>query len=84
PKLIPDPIDFSNYTTAWTKVNFGKYTFNSFFIVVFDMIGSLFSCAVVAFGLALFNFKGRGLIFMVMLATLMIPGQVTMIPTYFI
>lgn len=84
PKLIPDPIDFSNYTTAWTKVNFAKYTFNSFFIVVFDMIGSLLSCAVVAFGLAMFNFKGRGLIFMVMLATLMIPGQVTMIPTYFI
>lgn len=84
PQLIPNPIDFSNYTTVWNKVNFGRYTFNSFFIVVFDMFGSLISCAVVAFGLAMFNFKGRGLIFTVMLATLMIPGQVTMIPTYFI
>ncbi|WP_168118547.1 carbohydrate ABC transporter permease [Paenibacillus sp. HB172176] len=84
PKLIPDPADFSNYTTVWTKVNFGRYTLNSFFIVVFDMIGSLLSCAFVAFGLAMFNFKLRGPIFLTMLATLMVPGQVTMIPTYFI
>ncbi len=84
PKLIPNPIDFSNYETAWNKVNFGRYTFNSFFIVVFDMIGALLSCALVAFGLAMFKFKLRGPIFVVMLATLMVPGQVTMIPTYFI
>jgi len=84
PRLIPDPIDFSNYVTAWNKVNFGRYTLNSFFIVVFDMVGSLLSCALVAFGLAMFNFKLRGPIFVVMLATLMVPGQVTMIPTYFI
>ncbi len=84
PQLIPDPIDFSNYATAWNKVNFGRYTLNSFFIVAFDMVGALLSCALVAFGLAMFNFKGRSLIFMIMLATMMIPGQVTMIPTYFI
>lgn len=84
PQLIPDPIDFSNYATAWTKVNFARYTLNSFIIVVFDMVGALLSCALVAFGLAMFNFRGRSFIFMVMLATMMIPGQVTMIPTYFI
>jgi multiple sugar transport system permease protein len=84
PRLIPDPIDFGHYLTAWNKVNFARYTFNSFFIVVFDMIGSLLSCALVAFGLAMFNFRLRGPIFLVMLATLMVPGQVTMIPTYFI
>lgn len=84
PKIIPDPADFSHYVNAWNKVNFGRYTFNSFFIVVFDMVGALLSCALVAFGLAMFNFKLRGPLFIVMLATLMIPGQVTMIPTYFI
>lgn len=84
PQLIPNPIDFRNFETVWNKVNFGRYTFNSFFIVTLDTLGALLSCAVVAFGLAMFNFKGRGLIFIVMLATLMVPSQVTMIPTYFI
>ncbi|WP_262681633.1 carbohydrate ABC transporter permease, partial [Paenibacillus sp. J5C2022] len=84
PQLIPDPIDFGNFTEVWNKVDFARYTFNSFFIVTLDMIGALLSCAVVAFGLAMFQFKGRALIFITMLATLMIPGQVTMIPTYFI
>ncbi|MEF2246362.1 MULTISPECIES: carbohydrate ABC transporter permease [unclassified Paenibacillus] len=84
PQLIPNPIDFGNFAEVWNKVNFARYTFNSFFIVTLDMIGALLSCAVVAFGLAMFEFKGRATIFIIMLATLMIPGQVTMIPTYFI
>ncbi|QNK56501.1 carbohydrate ABC transporter permease [Paenibacillus sp. PAMC21692] len=84
PQLIPNPIDFGNFAEVWNKVNFGRYTLNSFIIVTLDMIGALLSCAIVAFGLAMFQFRGRSLIFTIMLATLMIPGQVTMIPTYFI
>ncbi len=84
PQLIPNPINFDNYVTIWNKVNFGRYTLNSFFIVVLDMIGSLLSCSLVAFGLAMYKFKLKGPIYIVMLATLMVPGQVTMIPTYFI
>ncbi|WP_108994847.1 carbohydrate ABC transporter permease [Paenibacillus agaridevorans] len=84
PQLIPNPIDFGNFVEVWNKVNFARYTFNSFLIVTLDMIGALLSCSVVAFGLAMFEFKGRATIFIIMLATLMIPGQVTMIPTYFI
>ncbi|MFD2115562.1 carbohydrate ABC transporter permease [Paenibacillus yanchengensis] len=84
PKLIPSPIDFSNYVTAWNKVNFGRYTLNSFIIVVFDLVGALLSSAMVAFGLAMYQFKLRGPLFVIMLATMMVPSQVTMIPTYFI
>lgn len=84
PRLIPNPIDFSNYQTVWSKVNFARYTMNSFFIVTVDVIGALLSCSLVAFGLAMFDFKLRDALFIVMLATLMIPGQVTMIPTYFV
>jgi len=84
PRIIPNPINFGNFVEVWNKVNFARYTLNSFIIVTLDMIGALLSCAVVAFGLAMFEFKGRALIFITMLATLMIPGQVTMIPTYFI
>jgi len=84
PQLIPNPFSFDNYAEVWNKVEFGRYTFNSFFIVTFEMVGSLLSCAFVAFGLAMYKFKLRGLIYAFMLATLLIPGQITMIPTYFI
>ncbi|WP_339269930.1 carbohydrate ABC transporter permease [Paenibacillus sp. FSL K6-1330] len=84
PQLIPNPVNWDNYVTIWNKVDFGRYTLNSFFIVSIEMVGSLISCAFVAFGLAMFTFRLRGLIYMIMLATLMIPSQVTMIPTYFI
>ncbi|WP_010272593.1 carbohydrate ABC transporter permease [Paenibacillus senegalensis] len=84
PQLIPNPLNWDNYATIWNRVDFGRYTLNSFIIVVFDMIGSLLSCAFVAFGLAMYNFKLRGPIYVMMLASLMIPSQVTMIPTYFI
>lgn len=84
PQLIPNPMNWDNYVTIWNKVDFGRYTLNSFLIVSIEMVGSLISCAFVAFGLAMFTFRLRGLIYMIMLATLMIPSQVTMIPTYFI
>lgn len=84
PQLIPNPVNWDNYVTIWNKIDFGRYTLNSFFIVSIEMVGSLVSSAFVAFGLAMFTFRLRGLIYMIMLATLMIPSQVTMIPTYFI
>lgn len=84
PQLIPNPLNWENYTTIWSKVDFGRYTWNSFLLVALEMVGALLSCSMVAFGLAMFKFKLRGPIQMVMLATLMIPSQVTMIPTYFI
>ncbi|OMF79971.1 carbohydrate ABC transporter permease [Paenibacillus glucanolyticus] len=84
PQLIPNPMNWDNYVTIWNKIDFGRYTMNSFFIVSIEMVGSLVSSAFVAFGLAMFTFRLRGLIYMIMLATLMIPSQVTMIPTYFI
>jgi multiple sugar transport system permease protein len=84
PKLIPNPVDWEYFVTVWGKVNFARYTFNTFFVVILDVIGSLLSCAVVGFGLAMFNFKLKRLIYASMLATLMLPGQVSMIPHYFI
>jgi multiple sugar transport system permease protein len=84
PQLIPNPLNWENYATIWSKVDFGRYTWNSFLLVALEMVGALLSCSMVAFGLAMFKFKLRGPIHLVMLATLMIPSQVTMIPTYFI
>ncbi|NOU68915.1 ABC transporter permease subunit [Paenibacillus sp. LMG 31461] len=84
PKLWPHPIEWSNYYKVWVEVNFVRYAMNSVLITVLDMVGMVASCAIVAYGLAFFEFKGRNLIFLAMLGTMMLPSQVTMIPTYFI
>ena len=84
PQLIPNPFRWENYETVWERVNFGRYTLNSGIIVALDMAGTLISCSFVAFGLAMFRFRGRAAIYVAMLATLMMPGQVTLIPSYFI
>lgn len=84
PELIPNPAKWENYATIWNKVSFGRYTVNSLFIVAVDLIGTLISCSFVAFGLAMFRFKLRNTIYLVMLGTMMLPAQVTMIPSYFI
>ncbi|MDF2660915.1 MAG: binding-protein-dependent transport system inner rane component [Paenibacillus sp.] len=84
PKLFPDPVMWSNYAKVWIEVNFVRYSMNSLFVTALDLIGTVASCAIVAYGLAFFEFRGRNLIFMAMLGTMMLPSQVTMIPTYFI
>ncbi|MCU6710830.1 carbohydrate ABC transporter permease [Paenibacillus sp. J5C_2022] len=84
PQWIPDPFVWSNYSYIWLKVDFGRYTLNSFVIIVADVIGMLLSCSMVAFGMAVFDFKLKRLLYFGMLATLMLPFQITMIPSYFI
>jgi multiple sugar transport system permease protein len=84
PKLFPDPVMWSNFAKVWIEVNFVRYSMNSLFVTVLDLIGTVASCAIVAYGLAFFEFRGRNLIFIAMLGTMMLPTQVTMIPTYFI
>ncbi|ULL15943.1 carbohydrate ABC transporter permease [Paenibacillus sp. H1-7] len=84
PKLIPDPFVWNNYKQVWIEVHFLQFTLNSIFVTLLDLIGTVLSCAVVAYGLAFFQFRSRNLIFMAMLGTMMLPSQITMIPTYFI
>jgi len=84
PQIIPNPVSFEAYKNVWVNLNFLRYTFNSFFLTVMNIIGTILSCSIVAFGFAMFEFRTKKLFFMLMLGTLMMPGQVTMIPTYFI
>lgn len=84
PQWIPHPFSLANYATVWNKVNFARYTLNSVILVVVELAGSLLSCAFVAFGLAMFEFKLRKWIYLAMMASLMLPFQVMMIPSYFI
>lgn len=84
-KLLPEEWVLSNYQTGWK--GFGKYTFgtffkNSFFISVVATIGTVFSSAIAAYGLARCNFRGKKILFTAMLLSMMLPAQVLMIPQY--
>lgn len=82
PIWIPTPPQIINYWTALTRVPFQTYALNSAIIVVLVMIGTLFSCSFSAYGFARLKAPGRDLIFMLVLGTLMLPGAVTLVPTY--
>jgi ABC-type glycerol-3-phosphate transport system permease component len=71
-----------NFVTAWTRLNFSLYASNTFLIVSTVMVGTLFSASFAAYGFARLRAPGRDFIFMLLLATLMLPGAVTLVPTY--
>lgn len=73
-----------NYRGALDYIPFWRYTATSAFIVIMNIIGNIFSCSLVAYAFARLQWPGRNLSFGVMLATLMIPPQVTMIPHFLI
>lgn len=84
-KLIPDHFILDNYVNGWkgfAKVGFGTFFKNSLFISIVATIGTVMSSAVVAFGLSRCRFKGRRILFVAMLLSMMLPAQVLMIPQY--
>ena len=83
--LIPDPFTLQNYITGWkgfAKITFGTFFKNSAVISVLATIGTVFSSSLVAFGLARCKFRGRKLLFAMVLLTMMVPAQVLMVPQY--
>lgn len=83
--LIPKVFTTEHYTTGWK--GFGGYTFTSFFanslfLALTSAVGMVASSAIVAFGFARITFKGRGFWFVLMILTMMLPGQVLMIPRF--
>ncbi len=86
-KLLPDSFDLANYIIGWK--GFGGITFttffkNSFFVTIIATFGVTLSSALVAYGFARIHFKGSKIAFGCMLATLMLPGQILLIPQYII
>src|SRR5579864_967114 len=85
PLLIPQPLTFENYQALWGgQLPFNLFYVNTTIIVIFVEIGTLLSCTLVAFSFARLRWRGRNFWFVVLLATLMLPFQVVMIPTYII
>ena len=84
PQWIPQPIRFENYVTAMTIVPFGRYFWNTTVLTFWAMFGQLLSCSVVAYSFARLRWQGRNALFIIVLTTMMLPNQVTLIPTFLI
>lgn len=84
PSLLPKVWDFANYIDVFTIVDFGQYYLNSIIVTVATVIGTVLSSTLVAYGFARIKGKGRDVWFILLLATMMLPPQVTMIPVYMI
>lgn len=82
PRWIPDPITWTNYPEALTYVPFGRYALNTLFVTVMVIIGHVLSCTLVAYAFARLRAPGKDLLFVILLATMMLPYPVTMIPIY--
>jgi multiple sugar transport system permease protein len=82
PKWIPDPIVWSNYGKGWTLKPMGLAYLNSIKISTLNTVGTLFTSSLAAFAFAKLRFRGQHLLFLILLATLMIPVQVTLIPLF--
>ena len=82
PEWIPNPVLWDNFSQALTFMPFALYFRNTGLITGFSIIGTLISCSVVAYGFARLRARGREALFLLVLSTLMLPNQVTMIPQY--
>ncbi|MGO4184637.1 carbohydrate ABC transporter permease [Paenibacillus sp. MCAF9] len=82
PKWIPEPFVWSNFKTSLTALPFGRAYFNSFYINVIVVFAQLITCSMAAYAFAKIRFPFREPLFILFLATMMVPGQVTIIPLY--
>ncbi len=82
PVWIPDPPQWENYVRLFTEQPMFQFMLNTIKIVFFVVLGQLFFSSLAAYSFARISFKGRNVVFFLYIATLMVPGQVTMIPTY--
>lgn len=82
PRWIPSPVEWENFRRAWTELPFPTFVTNTVVITLLSCVGQIFSASLVAYGFSRFQFKGRNLMFYLMLSTMMLPTQVTMIPVF--
>lgn len=82
PKWLPDGFHWENYVKAVTDIDFFRYFLNTSTITIFRVIAEVFISAFVAFGFAKFDFPGKNVWFLLLLSTIMIPGEITLIPVF--
>ena len=81
-RWLPETIQWQNYRDALTQVPFARYFLNSLFLVVVNIIGKLLSSSLVAFGFSRIEFRGKNVWFAIVIATMMIPWSVLLIPQF--
>ncbi|MHB8241656.1 MAG: carbohydrate ABC transporter permease [Solirubrobacteraceae bacterium] len=84
PPVLPSSLHFSNYSAAWSTVPFGDFFLNSALYALATVAGNLLFCSLAAYAFARIRFFGSNVLFVVLLATLMVPYQVLLIPTFLI
>lgn len=82
PVWVPSPMVWGNFQKATDFIPFFSYMGNSFGVAVMDVLGTVIACPLVAYGLSRLEWKGRELLFFITIAVMMIPTEVTMIPTF--
>ncbi len=82
PSILPKDFVLQNYSGVWNTVPFGKYFINSIIVVVATVFLNLTISSLAGFGFARFKFKGRELLFILVLGSMMIPKELIIIPLY--
>ncbi len=72
----------TNFSTVWSQLNFPRLLFNTAAVAILSTLGAVLSSALVAYGFARFRFPGKNILFVILIATIILPFQVTLIPTY--
>lgn len=80
--LLPKHPDFGNYLRVWTQVPLLRFVLNSFLVAGCITIGQIITCSLAAFAFSFLHFKGKNLLFMLVMATMMVPGEATIISNY--
>ncbi|MCV4234758.1 carbohydrate ABC transporter permease [Virgibacillus sp. LDC1] len=84
PSILPETFQWSNYKEALQAIPFTRYMMNTFLICIVNIIGQLFSAPLVAYSISRIPWRGRNIIFTIVVATMILPAQVQMIPQYII
>jgi multiple sugar transport system permease protein len=82
PQWIPAELHWENFTESWITLDFRQFYANTIYVTVMNIAGTLVSTPLVAFAFARLRFRGRNVLFLILLSTMMLPSQVTLIPLY--
>lgn len=82
PVYLPHPVRWQNITDVFHAMPFLRFSLNSLFLAVMNIIGRVLSCSIVAFAFARLRFPGRNFLFILLISTMMIPHQIVLIPQY--
>jgi len=81
---IPEPLNWRSYALAWQAQDFTRYFLNSGVVAIAITLGNLILCSLAGYSLTKFHYRGRGIMFVLILSTMMLPLEVTMVPLFLI